>query len=144
MASDRPWLRHYDPGVPESIDIPDIPVFQFLEEAARKIPDQPCTVFQDSAVTYRVMDELSDLLAAGLIALGVKPGDRVGLMLPNIPQFVLAYYAILKAGGVVVAVNPAYKQRELSYQITDAEVEVLIGLHDHVELLNTVLSLIHI
>lgn len=138
MASDRPWLRHYDPGVPETIDVPDFPVFQFLEDAARKIPDQPCTVFQDNTITYRAMNDLSDRLAAGLVEMGVRPGDRVGLMLPNIPQFVLSYYAILKAGGVVVAVNPAYKQRELTYQITDAEVEVLIGLHDHMELLNTV------
>ncbi len=138
MASDRPWLRHYDPGVPESIDIPDNPVFQFLETAAWQIPDQPCTVFQDAPVTYRVMNALSDRFAAGLVALGIKPGDRVGLMLPNIPQFVLAYYAILKAGGVVVAINPAYKLREVAYQVSDAGVEVLIGLHDAVDLLNTV------
>jgi long-chain acyl-CoA synthetase len=127
-GNNRPWVHQYDPGVPESINYPDVPVFNFFEDAARNYPGQPCTVFRDDPVTYGQMLSLVDRLAAGLAELGVKKGDRVGLVLPNIPQFVLTYYAILKAGGVVVAINPQYKQRELEYQVSDSGTEVLICL----------------
>jgi long-chain acyl-CoA synthetase len=128
IENNRPWIKQYDSGVPESIDYPDISVFSFLEGAARKYPSQACTVFRDDVITFAEMNSHVDRLAAGLVALGVKKGDRVGLVLPNIPQFVLGYYAVLKAGGVVVAINPQYKQRELEYQVADSGVEVLIGL----------------
>ena len=136
--TDRVWLAHYDPGVPASIDYPEIPVFAFLEEAARQHPDLPCTIFRDQRVTYGQMKALTDRLAAALQALGVRKGQRVGLFLPNLPQFVLAYYAVLKAGGVVAAMNPAYKQRELAFQAGDAGVEVLIGLSSAFELFQAV------
>lgn len=136
--NDRVWLKHYDPGVPAHIDYPAVPVFQFLEDAARQHPQQACTIFRDQSVTYGQMNALADRLAAGLQALGVRKGQRVGLFLPNIPQFVLAYYAVLKAGGVVAAMNPAFKQRELAYQAGDAGVEVMIGLASASELFQTV------
>jgi long-chain acyl-CoA synthetase len=128
MNPERPWLAHYDPGVPAEVEIPAVPVFQFLEDAAQMYPDHPCTVFQDQAVSYAEMNRLVDRLASALVGCGVNKGDRVGIFLPNLPQFVLAYYAVLKAGGVVVALNPAYKLRELEYQVKDAGVDVLIGL----------------
>jgi long-chain acyl-CoA synthetase len=134
----RPWLSHYDPGVPESIDYPEVPVFYFLDEAARKYPGQPCTVFRDTTITYAEMNGLVDRLAAALVALGVKKGERVGLFLPNLPQFILAYSAVLKAGAVVVAMNPQYKQRELEYQVADSGVEALIGLSSAYDLLQSV------
>lgn len=138
MGNHHSWLKHYDPGVPEKIDYPAVPVFYFLDKAARKYPERPCTVFQDHMISYLEMNVLVDRLASALEDLGVQKGDRVGLLLPNIPQFVLAYYAILKAGGVVVAMNPAYKQRELVYQIRDAGVKVLIALSSTYELLEVV------
>ncbi len=134
----RPWLTQYDPGVPETIDYPDVPLFTFFDETARKVPNLPCTVFRDDVITYVQMHSLVDRLAAALVALGVKKGDRVGLFLPNLPQFVLAFYAVLRAGGVVVAMNPQYKQRELEYQVSDAGAEVLIGLSSVYELLQVV------
>jgi long-chain acyl-CoA synthetase len=138
MFHEKSWLKLYDPGVPETIAYPDVPVFHFFDEAARKYPDLPCTVFREDAITYAQMSGLVGRLAAALVAMGVKKGDRVGLFLPNLPQFVLAYYAALKAGGVVVAMNPQYKQRELEYQAADAGVEVLIGLSSAYELLRAV------
>lgn len=138
MGNHHPWFEHYDPGVPEKIDYPAVPVFYFLDEAARKYPERPCTVFKDRSISYLEMNVLIDRLASALEDLGVQKGDRVGLLLPNIPQFVLAYYAILKAGGVVVAMNPAYKQRELVFQIRDAGVKVLIALSRTYELLDLV------
>ncbi len=131
---ERIWLKQYDEGVPEHIDIPDVALFRFFENAAEKYPDQACTVFQDTVVSYGQMNRLADRLAAGLERMGLHAGDRVGLALPNIPQFVLAYYAILKMGGVVVAINPLYKQRELEFMVRDAGVRVLIGLESGQEL----------
>ncbi len=132
----RPWLKHYDPGVPHSIDYPHISVPQMLAASACKNPHQPCTIFSGAAIAYQEMDRLTDRLAVALIQQGVKPGDRVGIMLPNIPQFVLAYFAILKAGAVVVAINPQYKSREIEFQLKDSGILTIIALADSYSLLD--------
>jgi long-chain acyl-CoA synthetase len=122
---DRPWIARYDKGVPVSIDYPKAPLFHFLEDSARKYPDRACTIFKGAVVTYKEMNDLTDHLAAALVDMGVKKGDRVGIFMPNTPQFVMAYYAILKAGGVVVATNPLYTASEIEYQASDAGIEVM-------------------
>ena len=122
---DRPWFKFYDKGVPQHIDYPAIPVHGMLEEAARKYPDSPCTILRGAVISYREMNQLTDRLAAGITALGIKKGDRVGIFLPNTPQFVLIFFAILKAGGVVVAINPLYKAREIIHQVNDAEIDIM-------------------
>lgn len=134
----RPWLKNYDRDVPHRLVYPNIPVMELLSIAARKYPDRVCTLFHGHTISYVEMEELTDRLAAGLIALGVKKGDPVGILLPNIPQFVVAFYAILKAGGVVTAMNPQYKARELEYQINDSGVQVMIALTPQLELLEDV------
>lgn len=138
MIADRPWLNHYDPGVPTSIDYPDVALFEFLPQAAQQYPDQACTIFRDCSISYRQMDRLVNRLAGGLLSLGVHKGDRVGIFLPNLPQFVMAFYAILKVGGVVVAMNPQYKLREVEYQAGDAGVEWIFGLGSAYDLLKAV------
>jgi long-chain acyl-CoA synthetase len=122
---DRPWIARYDKGVPVSSDYPKAPLFHFLEDSARKYPDRACTIFKGAVVTYKEMNDLTDHLAAALVDMGVKKGDRVGIFMPNTPQFVMAYYAILKAGGVVVATNPLYTASEIEYQASDAGIEVM-------------------
>ena len=121
----QPWLEFYDPGVPANLTYPDIPVFHFLDEAARRFPERPCTIFKEAVTTYREMGLATDRLAGALSGLGVRRGDRVGLFLPNVPQFVLAYFAILKAGGVVVATNPSYTPPEIEHQVNDAGLQVM-------------------
>jgi long-chain acyl-CoA synthetase len=123
--NDRPWLEHYDKGVPVSIEYPKAPLFHFLEESARKYPDQPCTVFKGAVITYREMSAITDHIAAALVDMGVKKGDRVGIFMPNTPQFVMTYFGILKAGGVVVATNPLYTPTEIEHQASDAGIEVM-------------------
>ena len=123
--SERPWVAHYDKGVPTSLTIPEKPLFYFLEESARKYPDRACTIFKGAAISFREMNELTDHLAAGLVDLGVHKGDRVGIFMPNTPQFVMAYFAILKAGGVVVATNPLYTPPEIARQASDAGIEIM-------------------
>jgi long-chain acyl-CoA synthetase len=87
---ERPWLAHYDKGVPHSIDYPKEPLFYFLEEAARKYPDHPCTIFKGAKITYKEMNAITDRVAGALASLGIKKGDRVGIFMPNTPQFVMA------------------------------------------------------
>ena len=123
---DKPWLKRYDSGVPYTIDYPPVPVYYFLEESARKYPDSPCTIFKGAKISFREMNELTDRLAAGLASLGIKKGDRVGIFMPNTPQFVMAYFAILKIGGVVVATNPYYTPREIEHQVNDSGIEIML------------------
>jgi long-chain acyl-CoA synthetase len=135
---DTPWLKHYDKGVPSHIDYPQVPLFYFLEESARKYPNSPCAIFKHAVITYREMNELTDRLAAGLTELGLKKGDRVGIFMPNTPQFVIAYFAILKMGGVVVATNHLYKPREIEYQVNDAGVEVMLVMSNYYNMMKKV------
>ena len=124
----KPWLAHYDKGVPHTIEYPNQPLFRFLEDAARKFPDRACTIFKGAVISYREMNALTDQMAAALVEMGVKKGDRVGIFMPNTPQFVIAYYGILKAGGAVVAVNPTYPVDEILTPVNDAGIEVMFTL----------------
>jgi long-chain acyl-CoA synthetase len=126
--NNKPWLAHYDKGVPETIEYPKAPLFYFLEEAARKYPDRACTIFKGAVVSYREMETQSNAMAAALVEMGVKKGDRVGIFMPNLPQFVLVYYGILKAGGVVVAINPTYPVDEIIFPVKDANIEIMFTL----------------
>lgn len=123
--NEKPWLAHYDKGVPQTVEIPNAPLFHFLEESARKYPDRACTIFKGAVITYKEMNDLTDRVAAALVDMGVKHGDRVGIFMPNTPQFVMAYYGILKAGGAVVATNPLYTPPEIEHQASDAGIEVM-------------------
>ena len=126
--NNRPWLAHYDKGVPHTIEYPQAPLFHFLEDSARKYPDRACTIFKGASISYREMNEQTDHMAAALVEMGVKKGDRVGIFMPNLPQFVVAYYGILKAGGVVVAVNPTYPPDEVLTPVNDANIEIMFTL----------------
>ncbi len=136
--NDRPWLAHYDKGVPQTVEIPEAPLFYFLEEAARKYPDRACTIFKGAVISYKEMNALTDHMAAALVEMGVKKGDRVGIFMPNVPQFIIAYFGILKAGGVVVAINPTYPPDEVLTPVNDANIEVIFTLTRFYKVLNAV------
>ena len=123
--NEKPWLAHYDKGVPHMIDIPQVPLFHFLDESARKYPDRACTIFKGAVISYKEMNAISDHIAAALVEMGVKKGDRVGIFMPNSPQFVMIYFGIIKAGGVVVATNPLYTAPEIEHQASDAGIEYM-------------------
>ncbi len=130
----KPWVKQYDPGVPDSLKpYPEHPLHTFLEQTAAKYPDKVAIAFKPahqgfakSSLTYAQVNALSDRLAAALADLGVRKGDRVALFMPNIPQFVIAFYGILKTGGVVVATNPQYTPREIEHQLNDSGAETII------------------
>ena len=127
------WQKNYDKGVPTTIEYPKAPLFHFLEDAARKYPDRACTIFKGAVVTYKEMNEISNRFAAALVDMGVKKGDRVGIFMPNSPQFVMAYYGILKAGGSVVATNPLYTPPEIEHQASDAGIEYMFVMTNFYE-----------
>jgi len=127
------WLKHYDPGVPHTIEYPQVTLQQLLEESARRFPDRTAIIFPgrfgDSyQLSYRELNQQANRLANALIDLGVNKGDRVALLMPNCPQFVISCYAVLKAGGIVVATNPLYSPREMEYQLKDCSAETIILL----------------
>ncbi len=130
----RPWHDNYDEGIPTSLSYPAVPIFHFLEDSAKKFPDKPCTIFKGAEITYQEMSKITDQLAAALVDLGVKKGDRVGVLIPNTPQFVMAYIAILKIGGIVVATNPQYTGREIIHQANDSGMELMILMSNYYEL----------
>ncbi len=126
--SEKPWLKFYPPWVPHHIDYPEVPLDRLLKEAAEKHPDAVAIIFEGYKMRYKELDEAVDRLATALQDLGVRKGDKVAIFLPNCPQFVIAYYAILRAGGVVTAVNPLYTERELEYQLNNAEAVGIVTL----------------
>jgi len=136
--ADKPWLKKYDPGVPHSLQpYPDHPLHHYLTEAAQKHPDRWLTVSsahlpvvgrQGKKLTYKEIDDLSDNLAAALMNMGLKKGDAVAVVMPNCAQFVISFYAILKAGGVVAATNPTYPADKMKHQINDCGAEIVLTL----------------
>lgn len=129
--AEKPWLKQYDEGVPATIDIPDYPLFHFLEESAKNYPEHTAIIFKGRRISYRQLNELTDAIAAGLAANGFKKGDRAVIYMPNLPQFVISYFGILKAGGIAIATNPLYTERELEHQLADcgAETVFVMGLY---------------
>ncbi|MCQ3976208.1 MAG: long-chain fatty acid--CoA ligase [Anaerolineae bacterium] len=125
----RVWHRHYDPSVPVSIEYPRRPVDQFLRQSAQQHPERTALIFggmapwlgeQHRRLSYHELDALADRFAAGLQQQGLQKGDRVVLYMPNCPQYVIAYYGTLRAGGIVVPSNPLYVAREIEHQMKDA------------------------
>ncbi|MGH2348485.1 MAG: long-chain-fatty-acid--CoA ligase [bacterium] len=128
MTGERPWLKFYEPGVPHTLEYPRITVPEFLDQSAARFPRHTATVFFGARLSYQAVKELADRFAAGLVHAGVKPGDRVSIHLPNCPQFLIAYYGILKAGAVAVPFNPVYVEREIEHQLNDSGAGVAVTL----------------
>ncbi|MCK6577699.1 MAG: long-chain fatty acid--CoA ligase [Anaerolineae bacterium] len=127
---DKPWLKHYDRGVRPSLEpYPNKPLFELLRECARRAPNNialttsahlPIFGRVAANLTYADVDQASDALGASLVDMGLKKGDRVGLIMPNTAAFVICYFGILKAGGVVVATNPTYPPEKMKEQLNDS------------------------
>jgi len=124
MTRDGP----YPQGVPYSINYPEIPLYAFLENSARKYPQRDALIFYGNRIRYTQLWDQTMRLAVALKSLGVQKGERVGLLLPNVPQFVIAYYATLAVGGIVVAVNPLNPAEEVERELQETDTETLIVL----------------
>lgn len=118
----------YPPGVRRNLEYPDISLYDLLERAEKNHSDNIATIFMGGKLTYRQLKEQVDRFATALHDMGVKKGDRVAIILPNCPQGVISYYAVLELGAIAVQTNPLYTERELSHQLRDSGVETVIFL----------------
>ena len=123
---DRPWFRHWPEGVPRTIAYPESGVAALLAKAAKDFPGAVATRFYGKEMAYRELDAAASRFAGGLRRIGVKAGDRISVLMPNCPQFVIAFFGILRAGAVVVQTNPLYTPRELEEMYRDAGVETVV------------------
>ena len=124
--SNRPWLSVYPPGVPADVEMPDKPLPGILDEAVARFGDHVALEFLGATTTYRELAAAVARAAEALRELGVAPGDRVALVLPNCPQHVVAFYAALRIGAVVVEHNPLYTADELAHQLADHGARVVV------------------
>jgi long-chain acyl-CoA synthetase len=124
----RPWLKSYPPGIVWDASFPAHPVTRFLDEAVERFGERPCLDFLGKVSSYREVGDLVRRAAKGFANLGVGPGVRVGLMLPNTPYYVIAYFGVLRAGGTVVNINPLYVEREIRHLIADAGCGIVVTL----------------
>ena len=138
--AEKPWFKFWPVGVRKHIDFPEIPLQELLMKSAREFPEKTAILYFDKGMTYRELNNLSDKFAAALDGLGVKKGDKVAIFLPNIPQFVISYYGIVKTGAIVTAISPLYKEREVEHQLNDSEAETIVVLDALYPILERVLA----
>jgi long-chain acyl-CoA synthetase len=138
LSISRPWLKSYGKFTPVTCPIPRQPLYKFLEAAAERIPNQVATIFYGSKLTYRQLDRKVNQMAHVLHGLGVQKGDRILVVLPNMPQMIIAYYGVMKIGGVVVLSNPEANASQILKQIEQTEAKVLITLDEFAELADEV------
>src|SRR2546422_3374146 len=120
MVTERPWLSSYPEGVPQSLaPYPDRTLYSLLEATAGRHMDAVATAFFGKRQTYRELVKEVDQFSRVLVSLGVGKGDRVALVLPNCPQYVVAAYAAARIGAVFVGTNPLYTEREMAHQLAD-------------------------
>jgi len=126
--SDHPWVKFYEPGIPPNLTYPESTLGNVLAQTASKYPAHTALLFFGRKITYAELDGLVNRFANALTGLGVKKGDRIALMLPNIPQMVIAYYGTLRLGAIAVATNPLYLEHELEVQLKDSGAEILVAV----------------
>ncbi|MBN2403640.1 MAG: long-chain fatty acid--CoA ligase [Spirochaetes bacterium] len=125
---DKPWLNNYDNNVRAKLNYEKLTLPEFLERSAQKYPDRIALYFEGYTITYKELSEMVDRFATFLADSGLKKGDSVAVLLANMIQCVVSYYAILKIGAIAVMNNPLYSDRELLHQFNDSECKMLITL----------------
>ena len=128
--TEQTWLASYDDDVPHSLEpYPDRTLIDYLRQASANWPDRPALLFKGGKVSYRQLDRDSDAFAAALSAIGVTAGDRVGICLPNCPQFLVAEFGAWKIGAIACPFNPTYSERETqdALQATGATIVVVLN-----------------
>ena len=127
--SEKPWLEHYDQGVPKSLKpYPEITLIETLRETVKLKPEYPVLLFKGAPMSAAELERLSNSMAVALIAKGVKKGDRVALLLPNSPQSFIGMFGIWKAGGIAVPINPLYTESELEFALQECGATAAIVL----------------
>ena len=126
IYAQKPWLKHYDPGVPATLEYPRIPLAALLRRAFDQVPDRAALCYMGQQIPYRELDRLSNQMAHVLERSGCRPGDTVGVHLPNVPACYITAIAIQKAGCVFTGVSPLLTPEELAYQLQDSGARALV------------------
>jgi long-chain acyl-CoA synthetase len=137
---EQPWVQHYEKGVSQKLSFPNITLNDLIQDAARTYADKTATNFVlryllggrvtiGGKMTYRKLNEMIDRMATALYQLGVRKGDRVGVMLPNSPHFIITFFAAMRLGAIVMNINPTYTSRELKHQLEDSGTETIVVLN---------------
>ncbi len=126
----RPWLRFYQEGVPAELTIPDQPLTWLLDNAVKRYGRHSAILYFGNKMTYAQLSSLANRFAIGLQKLGIKKGDRVAIALPNIPQYPIAYFGVLRAGAIAVPTNPLYTEREMQHQLSDSGARIIVMMDD--------------
>ncbi|MCM3611424.1 long-chain-fatty-acid--CoA ligase [Planococcus sp. MERTA32b] len=126
--TEKPWLAHYPPEIPKTLDYESKPVQEYLTHTYETSPEKTAIHFMGKEMTYKELYDSSMKFASYLQGLGIKKGDRVAIMLPNSPQAVIGFYGILYAGAVVVMTNPLYTEREIAYQMKNSGAKVILAM----------------
>jgi long-chain acyl-CoA synthetase len=129
LSRQRPWLNFYSQRTPKTVPIPRRPLPEFLQSAAEQVPKQTAIICYKKRMSYEQLERSANQFAHALLGLGLKPGDRVMISLPNLPQFIVAYYGVLKSGGVVVLSNPDADIEQIIRQLQQTESKILITLN---------------
>lgn len=141
---DKKWLKYYEPGIAHHLSYPDQTLSDILNNTTLKFPNHTAIIYNDHPWTYRELNTLVSQTAHLLIAHGIRPGDRVGIQLPNSPQFVIAYYGILRAGAIAVPINPQYRGDDLALIISDSGVKIIFTSVEILPVFKTIDHAVHL
>ena len=128
LIRERPWLVNYDEGVPYTIGVPQIPVHHFLRSAVRRYPNKPAIIFAGAKISFRKLNHASNRFANALQSLNVGTGDKVMILLPNLPEAVIAFFGVLKSGATVVLTSPTSPAEEVARGLSETDCKVLVSL----------------
>jgi len=141
MNNLRPWTSHYPSGIPANIDPSQYPtILEYLDETCKKYAKKPAFSFMGQELTYGDLDKKSTDFGAYLQSRGLEPGDKVAIMMPNLLQYPIALFGILKAGLIVVNTNPLYTPREMEHQFTDSGAKGIIILENFISNLEKIID----
>jgi long-chain acyl-CoA synthetase len=133
MELARPWEKSSKGAGPRRLGVAPKPLYSIIEDSANRSPEAVCLSYQGSDLSYAKVNDLASRFGSALISSGLQKGDRVAIFSPNTPQFVIAYFGTLKAGGVVVPCSPLYKEKELEHQLSDAVASFVVAANDVVK-----------
>ncbi len=132
--------NYWPKTIPKTINYPVLPLHDILRQTSQLYPTRTAITYSNTSISYAELDSISDRLASALSAIGVRKGNKVALFLPNIPQFVIAFYGILKTGATVTAISPLHKEREVQHQLSDSETETIVTIESLHQILESVWS----
>jgi long-chain acyl-CoA synthetase len=128
MRKEKPWFKCWPVAVPKHIEYPNVPLHAILKKTAEAFPENTAIVCGEREINYAQLEVLSNQFANALVKLRVEKGDRVAVFMPNIPQFIIAYFGALKAGTVVTAISPLHREHEVEFQLADSGAETIVAL----------------